>query len=82
MELQEKLERLNELNALLNMDEKGSSDCMEEPEEEIPDAERRVSEKRPSILDKLDMFKEQSSKAVPEPMKTKEKAEQVRRSSL
>ena len=82
MELQEKLERLNELNALLNMDEKGDSDYMEEPEEEIPDAERMVSEKRPSIMDKLEMFKEQSSKAVPEPMKTKEKAEQVRRSSL
>lgn len=77
MELKEKLERLNELNALLNMDEKGSSDCMEEPEEDLEAAERMVSEKFPSIMDKLAMFREQSSKNPPETLKPKEKAEEL-----
>ena len=34
MELNEKMNRLAELNALLNMDEKGTGECLDEPEEE------------------------------------------------
>ena len=38
-ELNEKLERLAELNALLNMDEKGTEECLDEPgdEENLPE---------------------------------------------
>ena len=41
-ELNEKLERLAELNALLNMDEKGTEECLDEPgdEENLPEENR------------------------------------------
>lgn len=97
-ELNEKMERLTTLNALLNMDEKGSEDCLDEPEEGMDaaeqstegrtervaekklsvmagEAERKVSDARPSIMDKLAMYKEQSSRTAIEPNKVKEKAE-------
>lgn len=74
-ELDEKMERLTELNALLNMDEKGSEECLEEPEESMETAERKVSDALPSIMDKLAMFKEQSSTSTLEPTKLKNKAE-------
>jgi len=97
-ELNEKMERLTTLNALLNMDEKGSGECLDEPEEGVDaaeqntegrtpqvaerklsvmtgEAERKVSDARPSIMDKLAMYKEQSSRTAIEPNKVKEKAE-------
>lgn len=49
---------------------------MEEPEEEQEVSERMVSDKPPSIMDKLAMYKEQS-KAAGEPVKMKEKTEEL-----
>ncbi|MEG0154917.1 MAG: DEAD/DEAH box helicase family protein [Lachnospiraceae bacterium] len=74
-ELEDKMERLVELNTLLNMDEKGSEECLDEAEEGLEVAERKVSDARPSIMEKLAMFKEQSSKTNIEPMKQKNKEE-------
>lgn len=75
-ELRDKTERLTELNALLNMDEKGSEECFDEPEEGMEMAVQKVSDARhPSIMEKLAMFKEESRKASIEPMKQKNKAE-------
>ena len=42
LELNEKLERLSELNALLNMDEKGAEDSLEDQEADAPYPEKRM----------------------------------------
>ena len=73
LELNEKLDRLSELNALLNMDEKGAEDCLEEQEE----ADTSLSGKedaRTSIMEKLAQFKEQSSQMGIGNNKNREKA--------
>ena len=73
LELNEKLDRLSELNALLNMDEKGAEDCLEEQEE----ADTSLSGKedaRTSIMEKLAQFKEQSSQMGIPNNKNREKA--------
>lgn len=60
-------------NALLNMDEKGAEDCLEEQEE----ADTSLSGKedaRTSIMEKLAQFKEQSSQMGIGNNKNREKA--------
>lgn len=63
-ELAEKLERLAELNALLNMDEKGDEGIAvddgaeEQPAEDIPAAEQPAQ--RPSLREKMETYKAQS----------------------
>ena len=50
-ELNEKMGRLAELNALLNMDEKGTEECLDEPEEETGEPE--VSRGQPAEIKKF-----------------------------
>nr|WP_328284194.1 SNF2-related protein [Faecalicatena contorta] len=94
-ELNEKMNRLAELNALLNMDEKGGEECLDESEEETeqsgvsdvsygqsaeikkfpttadPD---KATAARPSIMEKLAHFKEQTSRMGTEETRNIEKA--------
>ena len=62
-ELSEKLERLAELNALLNMDEKGDNAL--DVDEELP--EPKAAEKPTSFRDKLSEMKEKVAGAVTAP---------------
>ena len=71
-ELNEKLERLSELNALLNMDEKGAEDSLEEQEADAPLSGK--ADARTSIMEKLAQFKEQSSQMGIGNNKNREKA--------
>lgn len=74
-ELNEKIERLAELNSLLNMDEKGTAENLDEPEEKaecVADKPRK-----PSIMEKLARFKEQKSDKAPEITKNKNKEESL-----
>ena len=72
LELNEKLERLSELNALLNMDEKGAEDSLEDQEADAPLSGKEDA--RTSIMEKLAQFKEQSSQMGIGNNKNKEKA--------
>ena len=78
-ELNEKIERLSELNALLNMDEKGNETIMADEdigregsntdsrdavkEKELPETEDRIH--KPSILERLKQEKAQQNTAEP-----------------
>ena len=57
-ELNEKLERLSELNALLNMDEKGDAEAIEAESEEKARHEAEVPTEKPSIIETLRAEKE------------------------
>lgn len=62
-ELAEKLERLAELNALLNMDEKGNEGIAMDDEAEEPTADRFVADmpaQKPSIREKMEIYKAES----------------------
>lgn len=72
LELNEKLDRLSELNALLNMDEKGAEDSLEEQEADAPLSGKEDA--RTSIMEKLAQFKEQSSQMGIGNNKNREKA--------
>ena len=72
LELNEKLKRLSELNALLNMDEKGAEDSLEEQEADAPLSGKEDA--RTSIMEKLAQFKEQSSQMGIGNNKNREKA--------
>lgn len=76
-ELNEKLERLSELNALLNMDEKGAGDSLEEQEADAPLSGK--ADARTSIMEKLAQFKEQSSQMGIGNNKTEKKQRAYRR---
>ena len=69
-ELADKIERLTELNALLNMDEKGSENVIDE----VEGSEELVADKarKPSIMEKLEKFKEQKTDKSSETEKNKE----------
>lgn len=94
-ELNEKMNRLAELNALLNMDEKGTEECLDEPTEETEQSgvadvfygesaeikkfpTATVLDKgavaRPSIMEKLAHFKEQTSRMETQENRNIEKA--------
>lgn len=94
-ELNEKMNRLAELNALLNMDEKGTEGCLDEPEEETEQSgvsdvsygqsaeikkfpaaaeANKAAGARPSIMEKLAHFKEQTSRMGTEGTRNIEKA--------
>lgn len=88
-ELNDKLERLSELNALLNMDEKGAEVCLEEPQDSeglsaAPETEtRKAVQKGPgipesrntiSIMEKLAQFQQQSGRTEADHTKNREKA--------
>lgn len=88
-ELNDKLERLSELNALLNMDEKGAEACLEEPQDSeglsaAPETEtRKAVQKGPgipesrntiSIMEKLAQFQQQSGRTEADHTKNREKA--------
>lgn len=72
-ELNEKMERLAELNALLNMDEKGPEDCLDESEMDAADVEpgkivhlqKSEDGRKPSIMEKLQSFQNTVEKAAP-----------------
>ena len=72
-ELAEKSERLAELNALLNMDEKGPSEALDEGAEESIVAD---SPRKPSVLGKLKEAKERLSAAQGEQGQPKHRQEQ------
>ena len=72
LELNEKLDRLSELNALLNMDEKGAEDSLEDQEADAPLSGKEDA--RTSIMEKLAQFKEQSSQMGIGNNKNREKA--------
>ncbi len=62
-ELAEKLERLAELNALLNMDEKGEEGIAMDDESEKPAADRPavdIPAQKPSIREKMETYKKES----------------------
>ena len=62
-DLKEKLTRLQELNAILNLDERGSGE-MVSGEEDISGKVAETAKSRPSIHDRLRDFKEQMDKGM------------------
>lgn len=74
-ELNGKIERLSELNALLNMDEKGTAPEMEDASEK--DVRVADKPKKPSIMEKLAGFKKQGSTKTPDITKDMEKQESL-----
>lgn len=70
-ELQEKTERLSALNALLNMDEKGSEADLNGEE---PEVYEKIPERRPSIMEKLARYQGQGSKSELEPERQQKQA--------
>lgn len=70
-ELQEKTERLSALNALLNMDEKGSEADLDGAE---PEVQERIPEKHPSIMEKLARYQGQRNKSELEPERQQKQA--------
>lgn len=61
--LKEKLSRLQELNAILNLDERGTGE-MVSGEESIPVEEAETARARPSIHDRLKDFKDSLNKGM------------------
>ena len=65
-ELKEKLSRLQELNAILNLDERGTGEMIS-GEETIPGEEAATAKARPSIHDRLKDFKDSLDKGLGNP---------------